>query len=378
MTEDEATSLIGLIYDAAFDEPIWVAVMNRLADVVGGGVTAFIRKNLNTGQGRGLYGRITAAQFTDYFGRFAHANPFTKAVASSHPGTALIDWQLVSKPALIHSTYYNEFLLRRDIHAVMGLMLWRRGPEAAIINLTRPPGHGEFAVQDAQRLVPFIPHLRRAVALAERLPPWPPTTRLEGALDAWQAAVAILDHAGRLIYANAATERILAQHDGLDVSRGVLIATHPATGHQLAGLIRQAAAYKPPVGGSLGVPRPSGRRPYAVQVMPCRPAHVGLFPTPARVVACLTDPDMVIGPSVATLRKVFGLTPAQAAVAAAFARGSELSDIAAELGVSRFTVRRHLGDVMAQTDTHRQTALLRLLMRLSDLDPAPASGGLRH
>ena len=375
MNENKAASLIDLIYDAALDEPVWVAVMNCLADMVGGGVTAFIRKNLTTGQGSGLYGRITADQFTDYFGRFAQANPFTRAVALSQAGTTLIDWQLVSKPALLQSAYYNEFLLRRDIHAVMGLMVWRQGADTAIINLTRPPGRGEFSPQDAQCLAPFMPHLRRAVALAERMPPWGAMAAgLEAALDAWQAAVAILDRAGRIVYANAATERIFAQRDGLGASRGVIIATHPATARRLAGLIRQAAEADPPAGGNVAVPRPSGRRPYAVQVMPCRPARLGLFPTPARVMVCLTDFDMAAGPSITTLRQVFGLTSAQAAVATAIARGGELSDIAAELGISRFTVRRHLADVMARTDTHSQAALVQLLLRLSDFGSITTGG----
>ena len=110
--------------------------------------------------------------------------------------------------------------------------------------------------------------------------------------------------------------------------------------------------------------------------MPCRRAgDVGLFPTPARVIVCLTDLDTVIEPSVETLRKAFGLTPAQAKVAVAFARGNDLPEIAAKLGISGFTVRRHLGEVMMRTDTHSQSALARLLMRLPDLSRPPRTGG---
>ena len=53
MTAEAAAELTGLIYDAAFDEQLWVTVMNRMADAVGGGATAMIRKNLTTGQGSG-------------------------------------------------------------------------------------------------------------------------------------------------------------------------------------------------------------------------------------------------------------------------------------------------------------------------------------
>jgi hypothetical protein len=113
VTEDEAAGLTNLIYDAAFDERLWVPVMNRMADVVGGGATAFIRKNLHTGQGHGLFGRITEAQFTDYFGRFARANPLTEAISDMRAGSFLIDWQVMAKDDLVRSEYYNDFLLRR-------------------------------------------------------------------------------------------------------------------------------------------------------------------------------------------------------------------------------------------------------------------------
>lgn len=379
MTEDEAAALTGLIYDAAFDEPSWIAVMNRLADAVGGGATAFIRKNLTTGQGRGLFGRITAAQFTDYFGRFARANPLADAITPLPAGAFLIDWQVMQKPRLMRSEYYNEFLLRRDIHGVLGLMVWRQGAEAAIINLTRPPGTGEFLPADAARLGPFMAHLRRAVALAERLPPWPAAAAgLDAALDVWHAAALMLDGSGRLIYANAAAERILAAQDGLGVRHGVLSAGDPVAGRGLAVLIHRAAGAEPPAGGSVTVPRPSGRRPYLVQIMPCRRERLGLFPAPARVMASLVDLDAACGPAIETLRAAFGLTQAQAVVAAEVARGRALRDIAAALGISLYTVRRHLGDVMTRTETHSQAALVRLLLRLPGAAPVPPRPPLQH
>jgi PAS domain-containing protein len=269
VTEDEAAALTDLIYDAAFDERQWVLVMNRMADAVGGGATAFIRKNLRTGQGHGLFGRITEAQFTDYFGRFARANPLAEAVSGMWAGSFLIDWQVMAKDDLVRSEYYNDFLLRRDIHGVLGLMVWRQGPEAAIINLTRQPNRGEYLPEHARVLAQFMPHLRRAVGLAERLPA---RSRLDGEMEAVLAAsrggVMVLDRAGRVLYANRAAERVLAGQDGLYTLHGVMAAADPTASQRLAGMIRMAAGPEQPCGGSLAVPRPSGQRPHAVQVMP--------------------------------------------------------------------------------------------------------------
>jgi len=369
ITAEEATALTGLIYDAAFDEHLWVPVMNRMADAVGGGATALIRKNLSTGQGRGVFGRIDETQFTDYFGRFARSNPLADAIAPLAAGSFLIDWQVIQKPTLMRSAYYNDFLLRRDIHGVLGLMVWRQGPEAAIINLTRPPAHGEFLPEHAHVLAPFMPHLRRAVRLAEQMPTWRGQwAGFDAGLAAWRAAVLVLDDAGQLLYANAAAERVLQAQDGFRVAHGVLGAIEPETNGRLAGQIRLAAQMRAAAGSSIAVPRASGRRPYAVEIAPCRPDRAGLFPSPARVVLTIVDLDADEGPSAETLRSLFGLTTAQASVAAMLVRGQGLREIAMAQGISLFTVRRHLADVMAKTDTNSQVALVVLLSRLLRVD----------
>ncbi len=379
ITAEDSARLTGLIYDAAFDEQLWVPVMNRMADAVGGGATAMIRKNLTTGQGSGLFGRIAEAQFSDYFGRFARANPLAEAIAPLPAGAFLIDWQVIQKPRLMRSEYYNDFLLRHDIHGVLGLMVWRQGAEAAIINLTRPPARGEFLPEHAQLLAPFMPHLRRAVCLAGQLPARRGQTEgLDAALATWRAAVLVIDATGRVIYSNAAADRILTAQDGLRVTHGVVGAADCKTARQLSTLIGRAAGGDIPTGGSVAVPRPSGCRPYAVQIAPCHPGRSGLFPSPARVVLTIVDLDAERGPDRETLRALFGLTPAQASVAALLASGRDLRDIARTLGISLYTVRRHLADVMAKTDTNSQVALVHLLSRLCSTDELTSVATARH
>lgn len=364
MTEDEVTSLIGQIYESAFDETLWVPIMNRMADAVGGGATALIRKNLVTGQGSGLYGRITEQQFTDYFGRFARANPLARAIAAIQPGSFLIDWQVIPKPDLIRSEYYNDFLLRREIHGVLGLMVWREGAEAAIINLTRQPGHGEYLPEHARRLSCFMPHLRHAVGLAGRLVGMSGRAALD-AIQAWSGAALVLDGGGRLLYANYAAEQVLAARDGLGAIRGALTPADPVVAARLAAAIARASA-EPPRGSEIAVPRIADPRPYLLRVTPCRPGHASLFPSPARVVVTVTEIGRRERLSPETLRVLFGLSRAQAAVAVQIAAGHEPREIAVALGVSLFTVRRHLADVMAKTETATRAQLARLLAQVPD------------
>ena len=262
MTEDEADALVSQIYDAALDEALWVPVMNRMADLIGGGATIFIRKDLLTGQGSGLFGQSSETEFTDYFGYFARRNPLAIAVADMPAGSFLIDWQVLPKAELMRSEYYNDFLLRHDIHAVLGLMAWRNQQDVAIMSLTRSPRQPDYQTEDAERLAPFMPHVRRAVALARRLP----SRLLHGSelgvlIDTWQEGLLLLDEAGRVLHANRAAERLLAQQDGLRLARGILSASEPVAARRLATAIGAATLGGPARGESLAVPRQSGQRP---------------------------------------------------------------------------------------------------------------------
>jgi len=69
------------------------------------------------------------------------------------------------------------------------------------------------------------------------------------------------------------------------------------------------------------------------------------------------------------LAELFGLTSAEAALAADLLAGDELREIAARRGRGINTVRTHLSGLMAKTNVNRQSELIRLiggLPRLND------------
>jgi len=64
------------------------------------------------------------------------------------------------------------------------------------------------------------------------------------------------------------------------------------------------------------------------------------------------------------LRRVFGLTPAEARLAALMGEGKALEDAAEKLGVKRETARNQLKAIFAKTETNRQGQLIALLSSL--------------
>jgi DNA-binding CsgD family transcriptional regulator len=82
----------------------------------------------------------------------------------------------------------------------------------------------------------------------------------------------------------------------------------------------------------------------------------------AEAILFLHDPSARLKIEPATLGTLYGLTPAEARVAALLARGRTVSEICALLGVSPNTVRTHLKRVLQKTQTRTQAQLVHVLL----------------
>ena len=68
------------------------------------------------------------------------------------------------------------------------------------------------------------------------------------------------------------------------------------------------------------------------------------------------------------LARIYGLTRAEAAIAREIARGEQLEEVAARLGIKITTARSQLSSIFAKTQTRRQSKLVVLLSRLAHLE----------
>lgn len=100
------------------------------------------------------------------------------------------------------------------------------------------------------------------------------------------------------------------------------------------------------------------------------PVCVGVKPLPepglhgAQSLVTVHDPQMVPAVDRLLLTRMFGLTPAEARVAARLVEGQSLHLIAAESGNSLQTVRSQLQSVFDKLAVRRQSALVRMLLSL--------------
>ena len=159
--------------------------------------------------------------------------------------------------------------------------------------------------------------------------------------------------------------------DGVDIVRGRPIASDPASNRRLQQLISAILAAEPTINVSCA-PTVINRdeAPWLwVEAMPVTAFGSDLFST-GRAILLLTDLTSQPQPDTGLLRVAFGLTAAEARLAARLASGVGVKEAAVSLGVNRETARSQLKSVFAKTRTRRQAELVGLMARLR-----PSNGG---
>jgi DNA-binding CsgD family transcriptional regulator len=180
-----------------------------------------------------------------------------------------------------------------------------------------------------------------------------------GVLDQLRAGVVIADNNERVIEMNRAAEFILQLDDGLNICNGRLCARRAFETAKIAKLIAAATEDKPgATAGRTLVGRRDGLPPYVLTVAPLR---TDMADDNRRLALLVVVDPLRHSPSEADLAEFFGLSPAEARLAAALLTGKTLAQIAAGSGVRITTLRTQLGSILRKVGAERQSDLIRIL-----------------
>lgn len=371
MDDANFAQLLDRIYGAAVDPAEWPAVLSRLEDLTDSHSAVMVRQNEESGRGEGIRARPNPDATRLYYGYYATKNVFLRAddarraVRSYRPGV-LTDEQKLPRDALVRSEYYNDFMRLFDVHAVLMFRLAVEGLDTVVVNLHRSRRRGGYGGPDVQFANAVFPHLSRAydvgrkVAAARML-----TDGLSAAQDRSPHGLFVVDEGSRLLHANAAGQALLAQRRALRLLAGRLTAATAERARQLECLVRKAASIDAAVrsSGAMALPSPDHGAALQVTVIPAGGEARSILAASRSAIVCVTDPDAGLSLCEQTLRDLFGLTPAEIRIAVAVVGGATLREMADRFGVSLNTIQIHLGRVFDKTGAHRQTDLVRLLMR---------------
>ncbi len=261
--------------------------------------------------------------------------------------------------------------LQPDARVLSGCAPGALAGEVEQLAIARGPDRPAFTQEDAVDAARVAVHLSLARRAWGRL-------ALAGlgrdALDALGDAVLLVDPACRILFSNTRADALLSEGAVLVRRSDRLRTTTAAAQARLSQLLRttgepggrRAAARLPDARGAselvlIAIPLPAGAS---------RPRCLLL--AAISVDAGATEPERVAA--------LFGMTPAEAAVACRVGAGAGLPAAAAELGVARTTARTHLVRVFDKAGVHSQAELARRMGRIApflagDAPPRTAGAG---
>jgi DNA-binding CsgD family transcriptional regulator len=290
--------------------------------------------------------------------------PRTRAVVGSD--AVLPDERLVARQTLRRSEYYNDFISRSDLTRMVALAL-APGPVHSGVTIFRGERDPAFGTAEVRFLDALVPHLRRALQVHDRLRTADDERlALLECLDAVPCAVLMLDQAGRVVVANRAGTMLSVNRDGIGLIEGGLVAASSDATRELQRLCAAVSDRREPPhsGGAMVIQRPSSPVPMQLLVTPVR--GCGSLGTTVRRPAALvfvSDPLSDGLPSEALLRHYYGLTKAEAEVAARIGAGRSLQSIADDRGSTIGTIRWYNKQVLAKTGCSSRAELVRQMTR---------------
>lgn len=222
---------------------------------------------------------------------------------------------------------------------------------------------GPASARDRSLLSTLLPHFARAVELgfthAEKLT----EAYWDGLLKQQQEPCVLVGEDGKILRSTTQMEKLLEEGDGLTSRDGRLATSKNATICTVE-LLLASIAKGARRSVSCRAERPSGKSPYVVTSYPLLQDARFLGPREAVALITVVDPASPPPPRSSPWAEAFALSPRESEIATLLMHGHSISSAAESLRISEATGRVHLRNLFSKTGVSRQSALVRLLVRV--------------
>jgi DNA-binding CsgD family transcriptional regulator len=289
-------------------------------------------------------------------------------------GLALLDrgWRgafterdIFTREEIARDPFHQDFIVRNGYASFAGLVVAKAPGLMFSTSIYRDAKQGHYDSSEIAHINKLAGHLQIAGKAAMRIG-MSATRRVTEAFVASGQSVALIGRDGRVVHMSAPFERLV--RDGVHVKAGRLGCAHADADRALSRAINRATGYDGTLRDPLVpviLPRRNGLRPLMVEVIPIRGAAQDIFNV-VSALAILTDLESTNQrPAEPLLQQAFGLTPAEARLAARLTNGDTLPDIARLDNTPHETLRTRLKSVFDKTGTSRQTELALLVTKFA-------------
>jgi DNA-binding CsgD family transcriptional regulator len=376
MSPEHFDELLGKLYDAALAPKSWPVFLERFSDVFESlGTVVYLldyadRQALSQSEDIPFLQqvRIDPGYILSYDRYYSSVNVWLENARDFPEGTPTTSCFLYPNAELPKTEWYNDWLRPQGYFYSLSGSLLELGSLSVRLTAFRSSAQPPFSPEDLQAYGRLMPHLRRACLIQRKF------AELQGLQNAGAEVlhrlpmgVVLLDRSGRTVFLNKAAEAIARQADGFTLGKlGFCNAKSPNETQALRKLIADAIGGVRPCqsrrGGAMPLARRGSGRPLCALVSPLPGKLAAWLGCAPGAVLFLSDPDRQTEAAEELLARCYGLSPAEAKLAAALAAGQSVQEHMEERGVSHNTVKTQLKRILAKTGTRRQAELVKLLL----------------
>lgn len=370
--KNDPTVLVPGIYAAAADNSQWKPCIENITSFFSAshvGVMGWDRRQESTFFWHTNSLDEVAQQ--DYENHFALISPYkdageTREVCRTFSPEDIFDYHWYER-----TEFHSDFLSKYDFQHQMGCDLIRDRDATVSITITRPPSLGMFSSKEKQWLDILNQHLVSAyrLLLDLKFQELISSTLLDE-IDHLGNGIVFVTQACEIVVANKAASSVFHHSDGLCATAKILTTVDGKSARELSKCIWNSGSdvqsAQALANTLIMVPRPSGKAPYIVRVTPINEMELPAFgrPMPSAVIT-IVDPSKSPKECKSQLRRVYGLTPAEADVAQHVLEGRTDRDIAKARGSAVTTVKTLRKRLYEKMEVHSRQEFFALCRRIT-------------
>jgi DNA-binding CsgD family transcriptional regulator len=368
--EEQISTLIGEIYDAALDPALWPDVLAEIAAYVGGKAAGLLSKDSISKVGNAHYqfgvDDHYLRLYEETYWRFDPLTPLLFFAVEQVTATS----DVMPYPEFRETRFYREWVQPQGWIDAANVVLEKSVTSCAILSVIRSEKQGIVDDEMRRRMQLVVPHVRRAVLIGRiiDLKTFEAAT-LAQALDALSTAMFLVDSSGLIVHANAAGHAMLAAGDFLRAGSGRLIANDAEADRTLRDVFLAAELGDVAV-GTTGISVPLLARDGEQLVAHALPLTSGArrdtgqtYKAAAALFVHKASLDTAPPPEL--IAKAYKLTPTELRILLAIVQVGGVPDVSEALGIAESTVKSHLKSLYRKTGAGRQADLVKLMARFS-------------
>lgn len=357
-------SIVDDLYAGALEPAAWERGLKGIARLVGGQGPFLLSFNpVTSAVLRDQIYDYDAAVFQDFRDQWSAKDIRLPAALRVPIDTAMTERTLLSHGEWERCEAFNDFFKINDAPWIITAWLHKSPEKVALFSVQGTLDRGPFDEHDIACVGRLVPHVRRALAIKDRLES--DVLRNQSLLLAFEHVpfgMMILDSSGHVLDASGVAINSLQGTDALHREPGNRFSFAGAVGRNLHRLMASSMHDGHLIDGQIKLARGPGLPPLSLLLTPLPAQAAAWFSAEPRWLLFIFDPEAQIHAEPDSVRQDLGISAREAELASLLAAGRTLELAAVQLGISFETARAHLRSIFGKTNLHTQADLIRRIL----------------